>query len=110
MYKRQAREELGTTQERAEAENTRAAAGDQAVVDEAKGMLEIAASDPVMGNLNLPTELNGAAITWESSAPEIISDQPKTNEGYADTPAGVVVRGEKDQQVTLCLLYTSRCV
>ncbi|MEE0419765.1 MAG: immunoglobulin-like domain-containing protein [Lachnospiraceae bacterium] len=101
-----AREELGTTQERAEAENTRAAAGDQAVVDEAKGMLEIAASDPVMGNLNLPTELNGAAITWESSAPEIISDQPKTNEGYADTPAGVVVRGEKDQQVTLTATIT----
>ena len=76
------------------------------IVSVAKEKLTIANADPVVGNLTLPTELDGADITWESSDPQIITDQAEGNEDYAETPAGVVTRGDQDQKVTLSAVIT----
>ena len=58
-------------------------------------------SNNVRGNITLLKELNGATITWKSSAPAVITD--KEADGKA---AGVVTRGEKDQRVTLTATIT----
>lgn len=69
--------------------------------------LALVDADGVRGNLYLPSVgANGAAITWESLNPEVISDKERQNENYDATPAGVVVRQETDTKVTLYAYLT----
>ena len=83
-----------------------ASTDETSIVQAVKEELKIESADPVIGNLTLPTELKGASISWKSSDPSIISDQVQKNENYADTPAGVVVRGSEDKNVTLTATIT----
>lgn len=69
--------------------------------------LAVLDADGVRGNLYLPLSgANGTQIVWESSDPDIISDQEVPNENYDVTPAGVVVRQEADTKVTLYAYLT----
>lgn len=74
---------------------------DASIVAAAKEQLELANADPVTENLTLKTEVNGAEITWKSSDPAVITDRASANADYADTPAGVVTRGDQDKKVKL---------
>ena len=76
------------------------------IVAEAIEQLTIDNADPVVENITLATDLNGASITWESSDTNVITDKAVENEEYAETPAGVVTRGEKDKQVKLTATIT----
>ena len=80
---------------------------DGTIVKRAKEQLKIENAQPVIENLTLATEVEGAAITWKSSDTTIITDQAVPNKDYADTPAGVVTRGDKDENVTLTATITS---
>lgn len=55
----------------------------------------------IKGNIYMPSEVNGAGISWTSSNPDIISDKA---EGKA--AAGVVKRPEEDTKVTLSAKIT----
>ncbi|MDO4563107.1 MAG: family 43 glycosylhydrolase [Clostridia bacterium] len=75
---------------------------DELLLGGAKGMLQIPDAENIRGNITLP--LNGAyntSITWTSSDESVISTAEKQNDGYDNTPAGVVTRGEDDKTVTL---------
>ena len=58
--------------------------------------LEIPDADEIRGNITLVDEFNGETVTWTSSNPAVITDEAA--DGKA---AGVVTRGETDQEVTL---------
>ena len=58
--------------------------------------LEIPDADEIRGNITLVDEYNGEKVTWTSSDPAVITDEAA--DGKA---AGVVTRGETDQEVTL---------
>ena len=58
-------------------------------------------ADSIKGNITLPAEKNGVSIEWTSSNEDVISTKVVKNEGYDDTPAGVVTRQKKDTKVTL---------
>lgn len=79
---------------------------DISIVARVKEQLVIPNSDPVVGNLTLATALDGADITWVSSDPDMITDKASANEDYADTPAGVVTRGNQDKGVRLTATIT----
>ncbi len=68
----------------------------------AKENLKVNNIEDVRGNLTLPTkgEYN-SIITWESSNEDII-----TSKDSGDTPAGVVVRQDKDSEVKLTATLT----
>lgn len=68
----------------------------QKVADE----FTIANSDNVKDHLNLPNEINGIDITWQSSDESIVYPLA-TKDGDTVTPAGVVTRPAKDTIVTL---------
>lgn len=85
-------------------------ASNATVVARAKEELTIDNANPVVGNLTLKTELEGAHIAWISSNSRIITDKATANEDYADTPAGVVTRGDTDQEVTLTATISSGTV
>ena len=88
----------------------KASGGDQPIVPEEPVVPEGPSSDmqatlnaivipnanDIRGNITLPTEVNGAAITWKSSNPAVVTD--KDANGKA---AGVVTRGTADQKITL---------
>ena len=74
---------------------------DADVVEKVKEALAIPNVDDVRGNITLLDTLEGATITWTSSNETVITSRPTENEDYADTPAGVVTRGDKDQKVIL---------
>ncbi|WP_035779068.1 family 43 glycosylhydrolase [Butyrivibrio sp. MC2013] len=63
--------------------------------------IEIPSADAIRGNITLPSEKDGAELTWESDKEEVISSKDQAQEGYYDIPAGVVKRGDKDEKVTL---------
>lgn len=62
---------------------------------------EIPNADSIKGNITLPSEKNGVSIAWTSGNEAVISTKAVSNEGYDDTPAGVVTRQEEDTSVTL---------
>ncbi|MGM9936212.1 MAG: family 43 glycosylhydrolase [Candidatus Ornithomonoglobus sp.] len=64
----------------------------------------------IAGNITLPQEIDGQAITWTSSMPDVINteaeefsaeDKERYGENYTEIPAGVVTRQAEDVQVTL---------
>ena len=64
--------------------------------------LEIFNASDIRGNITLPSEGKyGSKITWKSDNTEVITDKATKNDGYADTPAGVVKRGSSDEKVKL---------
>lgn len=64
--------------------------------------LEIYNASDIRGNITLPSEGKyGSKITWKSDNTDVITDKPSSNDGYADTPAGVVKRGTSDEKVKL---------
>lgn len=63
--------------------------------------LSIPHSEDIRGNITLPTERNGATITWTSSNPAVISDRQ-----IGKKEAGVVTRGDSDVKVTLSATVT----
>lgn len=58
--------------------------------------IDIPDKDGIRGNITLVTKVDGASVTWKSSNPEVITDKEVDGK-----PAGVVTRGEKDQNVVL---------
>ncbi len=62
---------------------------------------EIPNADAVKGNITLPSEKDGVSIQWTSSDEKIVSTAVVKNDGYDDTPAGVVTRQSADASVTL---------
>ena len=63
-------------------------------------------SDNIKGNITLPEEKDGVKISWKSSDEDVISTKTVKNEGYDDTPAGVVTRQAKDTKVTLTATFS----
>lgn len=64
-------------------------------------------ANDIRGNITLPLEGEyGSKISWKSSNTKVITDEPVENEGYDATPAGVVTRGKKDQEVQLTATLT----
>lgn len=68
--------------------------------------IEIRNGNEIRGNITLPAEMDGVALSWESDNEEVISAEVKENEDYYDTPAGVVTRQKKDTEVTLTVTGT----
>ncbi len=69
-------------------------------VKQALNKINIHAED-IRENITLPEEIDGVALTWESSNENVISTKEKKNTGYYTTPAGVVVRQDQDTKVNL---------
>lgn len=67
---------------------------------------EIPNADNIKGNITLPAEKDGVAISWTSSNEDVISTAVVENAGYDSTPAGVVTRGDADQSVTLTAVFS----
>ena len=67
---------------------------------------EIPNADAVKGNITLPSEKNGVSIRWTSSDENVVSTSAAPNDGYDDTPAGVVTRQSEDTSVTLTAEFT----
>lgn len=65
-------------------------------------------ADSIKGNITLPAEKNGVSIEWTSSNEDVISTKAVKNEGYDDTPAGVVTRQKKDTKVTLTAEFSKK--
>jgi GH43 family beta-xylosidase len=65
-------------------------------------------ADSIKGNITLPAEKNGVSIEWTSSNEDVISTKVVKNEGYDDTPAGVVTRQKKDTKVTLTAEFSKK--
>lgn len=65
-------------------------------------------ADSIKGNITLPAEKNGVSIEWTSSNEDVISTKVVKNEGYDDTPAGVVTRQKKDTKVTLTAEFSEK--
>lgn len=63
-------------------------------------------ADQIKGNITLPAEKDGVTIKWTSSNEDVISTKTVKNEGYDDTPAGVVTRQNKDTDVTLKAVFS----
>ena len=63
--------------------------------------LEIPGLDDIRGNISLPDQIEGAAVSWKSSDPSVISDKKQ-----GEKAAGVVSRGSTDKQVTLTAVIT----
>lgn len=74
---------------------------DAEIVAEVEKNLTIPDADDIRGNITLPSEMEGASITWISSNPAVVSTEVKTNDDYDDIPAGVVTRGEEDVSVKM---------
>lgn len=72
---------------------------DEEIVAEVQEKLTIPNADDIRGNITLPSEMDGASISWESSNEAVVSTEEKVNDGYDNTPAGVVSRGEEDVSV-----------
>ncbi len=62
--------------------------------------LTIPDENGVLDNLDLPTEKDGAKISWKSSDTAVITDEAVTKDAYT-TPAGVVKRDGSDHSVKL---------
>lgn len=69
---------------------------DDAIKAEFEELLAIRNADGIRGNIYMPTELDGAEITWFSSDVEVITDEEQ--DGMAP---GVVTRYDEDQNVKL---------
>lgn len=67
---------------------------------------EIPNADNIKGNITLPDEKDGVSIQWTSSNEKVIGTKPVKNEGYDETPAGVVTRQDKDTKVTLTAVFS----
>lgn len=65
-------------------------------------------ADSIKGNITLPAEKNGVSVEWTSSNEDVISTKVVKNEGYDDTPAGVVTRQKKDTKVTLTAEFSKK--
>lgn len=65
-------------------------------------------ADSIKGNITLSAEKNGVSIEWTSSNEDVISTKVVKNEGYDDTPAGVVTRQKKDTKVTLTAEFSKK--
>lgn len=65
-------------------------------------------ADSIKGNITFPAEKNGVSIEWTSSNEDVISTKVVKNEGYDDTPAGVVTRQKKDTKVTLTAEFSKK--
>ena len=65
-------------------------------------------ADSIKGNITLPAEKDGVSIQWTSSNEDVISTKVVKNEGYDDTPAGVVTRQKKDTKVTLTAEFSKK--
>ena len=65
-------------------------------------------ADSIKENITLPAEKNGVSIEWTSSNEDVISTKVVKNEGYDDTPAGVVTRQKKDTKVTLTAEFSKK--
>lgn len=63
--------------------------------------MEIPGLDDIRGNISLPDQIEGAAVSWKSSDPSVISDKKQ-----GEKAAGVVSRGSTDKQVTLTAVIT----
>ncbi len=84
---------------------------DEMIANADAARLEIPNADNIKGNITLPeTGEYGSRILWTSSDESIISTEDAENEGYDNTPAGVVVRGDEDKSVTLTATITSGTV
>ena len=75
------------------------AKSDEEIVEDVQKNLNIPNADDIRGNITLPSEMDGASITWTSSDEAVVSTKVVENEGYDSTPAGVVTRGDEDVQV-----------
>ena len=70
-------------------------------------VLSVRDADRVRGNLYLPAAgANGSTIVWESSNPSVICAKEALNKDYDKTPAGVVIRQDKDINVILSAYIT----
>lgn len=79
----------------------------QEIMERAKTVLEIPNAHDIRGNITLPvTTDQGATISWETDRPDIVNLNDEKNEHYDDTPAGVVIRPEKDTTVKLTATIT----
>lgn len=74
---------------------------DAEIVAEVEENLTIPNAEDIRGNITLPSEMEGADISWTSSNEAVVSTQEQANEGYDSTPAGVVTRGDEDVSVTV---------
>ncbi len=72
---------------------------DAEIVAEVEKNLTIPNADDIRGNITLPSEIDGASITWESSNESVVNTEERANDGYDSTPAGVVTRGDQDVSV-----------
>lgn len=70
------------------------------------GSVTIPNADNIKGNITLPAKKDGVTIKWTSSNENVISTKKVKNEGYDDTPAGVVTRQKKDTKVTLKAVFS----
>lgn len=78
------------------------AMSDAEKVEAVKQELSIRNTDPITGNITLPTEnMYGVTITWTSSEPSVINTDEVINDNYDTTPAGIVTRQSVDRDVTL---------
>lgn len=75
------------------------AKSDEEIVEDVQKNLNIPNADDIRGNITLPSEMDGASITWTSSDEAVVSTKTVENEGYDSTPAGVVTRGAEDVSV-----------
>ncbi|MDQ0858833.1 hypothetical protein QFZ72_002312 [Bacillus sp. V2I10] len=83
------------------------AEGENLILVEAKSRVVIPNEKNIRGNITLPTEIvvdgNKVNITWESSNPNVITDEATGESG--EIPLGVVKRQSTDQNVKLTAVF-----
>ncbi|WP_024834488.1 family 43 glycosylhydrolase [Ruminiclostridium josui] len=85
--------------------------GQDQVIENAKKQLFIPNADDIRGNITLPssivTEGVTVKVTWSTDKPSIVNVNEVVNQGYDNTPAGVVTRPNTDTKVTLTAHLTN---
>lgn len=84
--------------------------GEDQKISEAKDQLIIQNADDIRGNITLPKTVQVGKetinITWTTDKPDIVDVNEKVNEGYDNTPAGVITRPDEDTIVKLTATLT----
>ncbi|MBE5860276.1 MAG: hypothetical protein E7301_09160 [Butyrivibrio sp.] len=75
-------------------------------INKALDGIEIPSSDAIRGNITLPDKSGKVELSWESDNEDVITSKDQPQDGYYDIPAGVVTRGESDEEVTLTVTAT----
>ncbi|NLY43957.1 MAG: family 43 glycosylhydrolase [Clostridiaceae bacterium] len=78
-----------------------------AILNEAADKLNIPNADDIRGNITLPsTGEKGTTIKWETDRPDVVNVNEIVNEGYDNTPPGIVTRQDTDVRVKLTATIT----